>query len=192
MNEKAQLLALIAGTNRGLLATDKTKIQTAIEHLESLNPTPLPLEATALLDGDWRLLYTTSQGLLGLDRFPAFKLGQIYQAIRMQGAKIYNIAELQGLPLLESIVSVTANFHPLSNNRVKVNFERSIIALQGFINYQSPGQFIQDIESNKKFPPLDFSINNREQKGWLDVTYLDEDMRIGRGNEGSVFVLTKT
>ncbi|MGL4881863.1 MAG: PAP/fibrillin family protein, partial [Waterburya sp.] len=29
------------------------------------------------------------------------------------------------------------------------------------------------------------------QKGWLDITYLDEDMRIGRGNEGNVFVLTK-
>ncbi|HAJ61284.1 MAG TPA: fibrillin, partial [Cyanobacteria bacterium UBA8543] len=26
---------------------------------------------------------------------------------------------------------------------------------------------------------------------WLDITYLDKDLRIGRGNEGSVFVLTK-
>ena len=59
------------------------------------------------------------------------------------------------------------------------------------LNYESPSQFIAAIESDKKFPPLDFPIANREQKGWLEVTYLDKDMRLGRGNEGSVFVLTK-
>ena len=69
-------------------------------------------------------------------------------------------------------------------------FERSIIGLQRFFSYKSPGTFIQQIESGKKFLPLDFSIE-REQKGWLDITYLDRDMRIGRGNEGNVFVLTK-
>jgi hypothetical protein len=43
----------------------------------------------------------------------------------------------------------------------------------------------------KKFLALDFGIENRDQRGWLDITYLDHDLRIGRGNEGSVFVLTK-
>jgi PAP_fibrillin len=38
---------------------------------------------------------------------------------------------------------------------------------------------------------IDFNITNRDQKGWLDITYLDDDLRIGRGNQGSVFVLTK-
>ena len=74
---------------------------------------------------------------------------------------------------------------------VDVKFERSIIGLQKLINYQSPSQFIDLIEQEKSFPPLDFSIANREQRGWLEITYLDQDLRIGRGNEGSVFVLTK-
>lgn len=47
------------------------------------------------------------------------------------------------------------------------------------------------IESGKKFAAVDFGIDSREQQGWLDVTYLDNDLRLGRGNEGSVFVLTK-
>jgi hypothetical protein len=38
---------------------------------------------------------------------------------------------------------------------------------------------------------IDINLNSREQQGWLDITYLDNDLRIGRGNEGSVFVLTK-
>ena len=193
MSKKAELLEAIAGKNRGLLASeiDNVRVLSAIQQLEDDNPTKKPLEAKNLLNGDWRLLYTTSKGILGLDRFPLFKLGQIYQCIRVSEARVYNIAEIVGLPMLEGLVSVAATFEPVSERRVNVMFERSIIGLQRFLGYQTPAQLIQQIESGKKFLPIDFKIERGEQKGWLDTTYLDEDMRIGRGNEGNVFVLTK-
>ena len=193
MVSKAELLEAIAGTNRGLLATetDKIAILSAVSRLEDRNPTPLPLEATDLLEGNWRLLYTTSNGLLNLGRFPVLQLGQIYQCVRTATTQIYNIAEISGLPYLESLVSVSARFEPVSDRRVNVKFERSISGLQRLIGYQSPSNFIQQIESGKKFPAIDFGIESRDQQGWLDITYLDNDLRIGRGNEGSVFVLTK-
>lgn len=193
MNEKAKLLEAIAGKNRGLLATeiDRVKVLSAVEQLEDHNPTSKPVEAGDLLEGNWRLLYTTSRGILGLGRFPIVQLGQIYQCIRVSERKVYNIAEIIGLPLLEGIVSVAASFEPVSDRRVNVKFERSIIGLQRVLGYQSPSQFIQSIEAGKKFPPVDFPIANREQQGWLEITYLDEDLRLGRGNEGNVFVLTK-
>ena len=193
MSKKAELLEAIAGKNRGLLASeiDKVKVLSIVEQLEDHNPTPKPVEARELLEGNWRLLYTTSRGLLGLDRFPLFQLGQIYQCIRTAEAKVYNIAEIIGLPLLEGVVSVAARFEAVSERRVNVKFERSIICLQRFIGYRSPSDFIEQIEAGKKFLPLDFSIENREQQGWLEITYLDENLRLGRGNEGSVFVLSK-
>lgn len=193
MSKKAELLEAIAGKNRGLLATeiDNARVLSAIQQLEDTNPTQKPLEAKDLLNGDWRLLYTTSKGILGLDRFPLFKLGQIYQCIRVSEAKVYNIAEIIGLPMLEGLVSVAASFDPVSDRRVNVIFERSIIGLQRFLSYQTPAKLIQQIESGKKFLPIDFKIDRGEQKGWLETTYLDRDMRIGRGNEGNVFVLTK-
>jgi hypothetical protein len=193
MIKKSALLELIAGKNRGLLAnaSDKQAILSAIAQLEDYNPTPRPLEAAELLSGDWRLLYTSSRALLGLDNFPLLKLGQIYQCIRVEESKIYNIAELYGLPYLEGIVSVAARFEATSERRVQVKFERAIVGLNRFIKYESPSQFIKEIESGKKFTAVDFGIDSREQQGWLDVTYLDSDLRIGRGNEGSVFVLTK-
>ena len=193
MSKKAELLEAIAGKNRGLLANeiDNVRVLSAIQQLEDTNPTRKPLEAKDLLNGDWRLLYTTSKGILGLDRFPLFKLGQIYQCIRVSETKVYNIAEIIGLPMLEGLVSVAATFEPVSESRVNVMFERSIIGLQRFLGYQTPAALIQQIESGKKFLPLDFKIDRGEQKGWLDTTYLDEDMRVGRGNEGNVFVLTK-
>jgi PAP_fibrillin len=193
MMTKSTLLDAIAGTNRGLLATETQKqaILAAIASLEDFNPTPRPLAATHLLEGDWRLLYTTSKALLNLDRFPFYKLGQIYQCIRVETTSVYNIAEIYGLPSLEGLVSVAAKFEPVSERRVQVKFQRSIIGLQKLIDYQSPATFIQQIESGKKFTALDFPIKSDQQQGWLDITYIDNDLRIGRGNEGSVFVLSK-
>ncbi|MEG4443191.1 PAP/fibrillin family protein [Microcoleus sp. AT9_B5] len=193
MLKKSALLEIIAGKNRGLLATasDQQVILSAIAQLEDYNPTPRPVEAAELLNGDWRLLYTTSRELLNLDSFPLVKLGQIYQSIRVKESKVYNIGELYGLPYLEGIVSVAARFEPTSERRVQVKFERSIVGLSRLIGYESPGKFIDEIESGKKFAAVDFGLDTREQQGWLDITYLDKDLRIGRGNKDSVFVLTK-
>jgi hypothetical protein len=189
---KADLLAAIAGKNRGLLATDvqKQAILAAIAQLEGQNPISCPVEASEL-NGDWRLLYTTSGGILRIDQFPLLKLGQVYQCIRASEAKVYNIAEVYGLPWLEGLVSVAARFKPVSERRVDVRFERSVIGLQRLLDYRSPSEFIHQLESGTGLRAIDFQIENREQQGWLDITYLDADLRIGRGNEGSVFVLTK-
>jgi PAP_fibrillin len=191
---KAALLDVIAGTNRGLLASEEQKqaILAAIASLEDFNPTPRPVEDSNLLNGNWRLLYTTSKALLNIDRFPLCKLGQIYQCIRVDTTSIYNIAEIYGLPYLEGLVSVAAKFEPVSERRVQVKFQRSIIGLQRLIGYSSPENFIQQIEAGKKFSAIDFPIKSDTQQGWLDITYIDSDLRIGRGNEGSVFVLSKT
>lgn len=193
MMAKATLINAIALTNRGILATvsQRQSILAAIATLEDLNPTPRPVEATQLLNGNWRLLYTTSSGLLNLDRLPLFKVGQIYQCIRVETASVYNIAEIYGLPLIEGLVSVTAKFEPMSERRVQVKFKRSIIGLKNLIGYTNPENFIQQIEAGKKFTAIDFPIKSDQQQGWLDTTYIDNDLRIGRGNEGSVFVLTK-
>jgi hypothetical protein len=192
-NKKAELLELIAGRNRGLLDNEieRVKVLSLIEQLEEYNPNPEPVQAKDLLDGNWRLLYTTSKGLLGLDRIPLLQLGQIYQCIRTSKNKVYNIAEIVGVPFLEGLITVSATFEVVTSRRVNVKFERYVIGLQRLLNYRSPNKFIEEIETGKKFFPLDFGINNENQNAWLDITYLDNDLRISRGNEGSVFVLSK-
>lgn len=193
MSKKTALLEAIAGQNRGLLSreSDRVKVLSLFEQLEYENPNPQPFDAISLLDGNWKLLYTTSRGILGIDRFPLLQLGQVYQCIHAEKSLLYNVAELVGIPWLEGLVSVCARFETVSQTRVNVIFERSIIVSQRLINYRSPEQFIQDIESGKKFPPLDFKIPNREQTGWLEITYLDEEMRLGRGNQGNIFILSR-
>ena len=206
MLSKNDLRNAIASTNRGITATDNDKqvIASIVARVEDLNPTPEPLSETDLLAGDWRLLYTTSQELLGIDKVPLAQLGDIYQCVRPQNSRIYNIAEIRSLPYCEALVSVVAGFEPapdedkpagtLSKRRVNVKFNRGVIGLQRALGYQSPEQYIEKLETTEKMNLLqgiDFAINSDRQQGWLEVTYLDKDFRIGRGNQGSIFVLTK-
>jgi len=192
---KAALLTAIAGLNRGILAnpTEKRTVDELAQALEAVNPTPDPLNAPDQLSGNWRLIYTSSKALLGLDRAPLVKLGQVYQCVRPAEQTIINIAELYGLPYLEGLVSVVAQFEPIPEEtaRVRVKFQRSIIGLRQLLEYRNPDQFINQLDSRKTFLGLDFKLNSEEQQGWLDITYLDEDLRLGRGNEGSLFILSK-
>lgn len=193
---KTELLEAVASINRGLLAspTDRQAIQSLAATLEDRNPHPDPLAATTQLNGIWQLLYTNSDELLGIDRFPLYQLGQIYQCIYIDEARIYNIAEVVGLPPLNGLVSVGACFEAVSAKRVNVAFERGVFGLQTLLGYENPRQFIQKLRDQSKFPwwqGIDFRINRDRQSGWLEVTYLDDDLRIGRGNQGSLFVLRK-
>ena len=190
---KANLFNAIAPVNRGLaMSEDQRKaIFSAVAYLEELNPTPAPNQTPELLDGDWLLIFTTSQELLGIDRFPLYKLGNIYQCLRMAEGKIFNVAEVKGLPLLDGLVSVCANFTVESDKRVKVNFERLVAGSQSLLGYQDVNSFINILRSPKKLLAIDFKIKREDQKGWLETTYLDQNLRIGRGNEGNLFVLRK-
>lgn len=193
---KAALLTAIAGLNRGILATptEKKAVDELAQGLEAVNPTPDPLKASEKLAGNWRLIYTSSQALLGLDRTPLVKLGQVYQCVQPESQTIFNIAELYGLPYLDGLVSVVAQFEPIPEEtaRVRVKFQRSIIGFRQLLNYRNPEQFISQLESPKTLLGLDFKLNSEEQQGWLDITYLDDDLRLGRGNEGSLFILSKS
>jgi hypothetical protein len=193
---KAELLDAIAPLNRGINATasDLLAVQAAAARLEERNPTGAPLEDQARLEGNWLLLYTTSRELLNIDRVPLASLGPIYQCIRLGENRIYNLAEVNSLPLLSGLVAVAARLEPVSTQRVNVRFERGVLGLQARLGYTNPTEFIHTLQTVDKlslFKGIDFPINAERQSGWLEVTYLDDDLRIGRGNQGSLFVLQK-
>lgn len=199
---KSELLALIAPTKLGnrTTAPEKAAILAAIARLEDRNPTPRPTEAAELLNGNWRLRYTTSGELLGLDRPPLIRLGDIYQCIRVGSAQVYNVARLNDrTPLLGNalggLVSVAARFEVVSPRRVQVRFRRLVIGLQTWVGYgdgaEGLDRWLDRLDDPRRFAAIDATLNPDQQQGWLDVTYLDEDLRIGRGNGGSVFVLTR-
>eukprot|EP00877_Chromochloris_zofingiensis_P013596 jgi/Chrzof1/8490/Cz03g13020.t1 len=162
--KKEQLLDLIRPLRRGLLASDEDQqqVESLVQRLEKLNPTPQAL-ASPLLNGRWRLEYTTSGSILGANKPALFRpSGPIYQLLDGPNLKAAN---RETAPFYNQ---VTAELTPLSANKVAVQFKTfKIFGLLPITAPQAGGR----------------------GRGELAVTYLDEELRISRGDKGNLFVL---
>lgn len=79
----AQLLAAAAKTQRGLTASkaERAEVDGLARALERVNPNPKSLSAPEI-NGRWKLVYTTSESILGSKRPPFLRpIGPIYQTI---------------------------------------------------------------------------------------------------------------
>ncbi|PSS10386.1 Plastid-lipid-associated protein [Actinidia chinensis var. chinensis] len=215
---KKQLVDSFYGTDRGLRATSETRAEIVelITKLEAMNPTPAPTDALTLLNGKWILAYTSFVGLYPLlSRAPPLvKVEEISQTIDSENFTVQNSVMLSG-PLATTSISTNAKFEVQSPKRVQIKFEEGIISTPKLTdsivlpeNVEFLGQKIdltplkgiitsvQDTASSvaktiSSQPPLKFSISNSNAESWLLTTYLDKELRISRGDAGSVFVLLK-
>ncbi|KAK2393118.1 putative plastid-lipid-associated protein 4, chloroplastic [Trifolium repens] len=158
---KVELYEIISPLDRGAEATleDQQRVDKIARKLEAMNCVKEPLNSD-LLNGKWELLYTTSQSILQTQR-PKFLRpnGKIYQAINADTLRAQNI---ETWPFYNQ---ATANLVPLNSRKVAVKFDFFKIA--SLIPIKSPGS----------------------GRGQLEITYLDEDLRISRGNRGNLFIL---
>ncbi|GAB4211544.1 MAG: PAP/fibrillin family protein [Synechococcales cyanobacterium] len=197
MNEarKSELLTAIAPTQRGERATpeQQRQILTLVEHLEDANPTPAPTATPDRLQGNWRTLYTTSRDLLGLSGLPGIQAGEIYQAIEVASQQVFNIAEIESrIPLTQGIIAIRARFQPVSERRVEVTFDQLVVGWSWLINYRIETFLPLLIHQPQQIPALKIPVRQPSQRpSWLEITYLDDQMRIGRGSQGSLFILEK-
>ncbi|XP_076947470.1 putative plastid-lipid-associated protein 4, chloroplastic [Bidens hawaiensis] len=127
--------------------------------LEAVNKIKEPLKSN-LLNGKWELLYTTSQSILQTKRPKILRAnGKIYQAINVDTLRAQN---METWPFFNQ---ATANLVPLNAKRVAVKFDA--FKVFGLIPIRARGS----------------------GRGQLEITYLDEELRISRGNEGNLFIL---
>ena len=168
------------------------EIEALTVNLENLTPFPRPLSyGSQLLDGAWLLEYSTAKEIRSLRRLPlGFLVGQIYQIIDIKTASFENRAWVKHKTgLLSGYVRVTATFEPaltendrLPNQKINVNFKQRFIAITKILGIKT-----------KILDPLKV-LEARNPEGRipsLDITYIDETIRIGRGGDGSLFILTK-
>lgn len=215
---KKALVDSFYGTDRGLSATSETRAEIVelITQLEAKNPTPAPTEALPLLNGKWILAYTSFAGLFPLlsrGTLPLVKVEEISQTIDSDNFTVQNSVQFAG-PLATTSISTNATFEVRSPKRVQIKFEEGVIGTPQLTdslvipeNVEFLGQKIelapfkgllnsvQDTASSvvktiSSRPPFKFSISSNAQS-WLLTTYLDGELRISRGDNGSVFVLIK-
>ena len=167
-------------------------IETLTLALEKLNPFPRPLlYSSNLLDGAWLLQYSTAREIRSLKRLPlGLLVGKIYQVIDLNNASFENKAWVQhSSGLLSGYVRVTATFEPaqqedeqLPNQKINVDFKKRFLGINQIFgietNLLDPIKVVEARNPTGRIPSL-------------NITYIDETMRIGRGGDGSLFILTK-
>ncbi|KAF6147939.1 hypothetical protein GIB67_001514 [Kingdonia uniflora] len=157
---KEELLEAIGPLDRGADAT--------LEDQEAVDQIARKLEAvnsvksplnSDLLNGKWELLYTTSSSILQIQRPKFLRSKGNFQAINTDTLRAQN---MESWPFFNQ---VTADLTPLNARKVAVQFDT--FKILGLIPIKAPGR----------------------ARGELEITYLDEELRVSRGDKGNLFIL---
>lgn len=158
---KTELLDLIKPLQRGLAANEEQKraVEQAAQELEKLNPNAKTV-TSPLLNGRWKLLYTTSDSILKTKSVSFLRpSGPIYQILDNTTLTARNV---ETAPFYNQVF---AEISPQSDIKVAVQFKE--FKLLGLIPIKAPAS----------------------ARGELAITYLDNDLRVSRGDKGNLFVL---
>ncbi|GLT72744.1 hypothetical protein SLA2020_446500 [Shorea laevis] len=215
---KRCLVDSVYGTELGFRAGPEVRAEVSelVSQLEAANPTPAPTEAPRALDGNWILLYTAFSELLPLlavGTSPLLKVKEIRQAIDTSSLTIVNSTTLSS-PFATLSFSASATFEVRSPTRIQVAFKegtfpppeiKSSIDLPENLDIfgqqinlspvrQTLGPLQDVVGSISRVvsgqPPLKVPIPGDRSSSWLLITYLDDDIRISRG-DGGLFVLAR-
>jgi hypothetical protein len=162
---KNDILTLSREVERGVTETNdqRKQMEKLFTALEKMNPTKKPLGSELLVESVWNLEYTTSDSILGRNDFP--RVGPILQKIDISTLTAEN-SETVSYFGINVPRKVTANLDPQTDSLTNVLFQKFTI---GPISFQAPSYF----------------------RGSLNITYLDQNLRLSRGDKGNIFVLSR-
>lgn len=170
---RAELLALL---QPGSSAPDPSRVQTLIETLEHATPADLSRDRD-LLSGVWELRWSSSK-LPYLAVAPWLENLQLLDPARGRGMNLLRLSgplgPVAGIAVQAELTLVEAPPGQLAQ-RVGVRFQRG-----GWLGPQLGDRRLQLLRQvNQSFP------------AWLDITVLDEELRVCRGNAGTLFALLR-
>ncbi|KMT09221.1 hypothetical protein BVRB_6g133230 [Beta vulgaris subsp. vulgaris] len=183
---KASIYQAIEGINRGVFgitSEKKREIEDLVMELEANNPTSNPLLNLDKVSGCWKLIYSTITILgskrtkLGLRDF--VNLGDFLQIIDIAEGKAVNIINFsaRGLNLFGQL-RIQSSFSVASPSRVNIKYDNSHITPEQLMNLFA-----------KNYGLL---LNIFNPEGWLEITYIDDTMKVGRDDKGNIFILERT
>lgn len=194
---KASLLAAIPATATGAPATNATLPQNVVDRISASADA---LDAAAgmrntaankQLDGSWRLVYSDAPEITNLARSPlGFQLGPVRQPFSLTSNTFENQGEILHVTrLIHGATRVVGEFSAADrgtlnaagvlnerNDRVDVLFRRVVFEIDAPLA-------IKTVVEPKPDPDL--------ARPAVDTVYLDDDLRVTRGGDGSLFVLTR-
>ena len=176
-HQRLELLELLQQEPRGSANRHQERIKTLISALEQAQPANLSsTEDLMRLEGVWELRWSSSsQPYLAVAPWLenlqclAPSQGRGMNLLRLSGP----MASLAGIAVEAAIEVIAAEQPP--TQRVQVCFKRG-----GWLGPTLGAGRLQWLRSvNQSFP------------AWLDITVLDQHLRVCRGNAGTLFALTR-
>ena len=194
---KAELLKAIPATATGAPATNATLPRTISEKISACADA---LDAAAAmgdtasnkqLDGSWRLVYSDAPEITNLAKLPlGFQLGPVRQPFSLPSKTFENQGEILHVTrLIHGSTRVVGDFDRAARgtlnaagvvndrgDRVDVFFRRVVFEIDAPVA-------IKTVVEPKADPSL--------ARPAVDTVYLDDSLRVTRGGDGSLFVLTR-
>ena len=183
----------ILGKEQSLLPFSDTSIDETIQQLEDTSPIPQPLlpDNLSSLVGDWQLVYASNGTVITrpIAEITSFlgsgiKVNKIWQSLAVENSQIKadNQALIELSLLGEYKLSAEGFWRSQPDKRSAMvsfdAFSAQAIEFLGQSDWTLP---------ELKIPVLDFL---RNEALWI-TSYLDEDLRIGRGTTGNLFVFCR-
>jgi hypothetical protein len=214
--QKKAILEAVSFTNNGKDATPEQQAATLqlVRKLETESPPSSdilsdPKEST-ILDGTWYLQYTSPSEVEGAENFPDAwkpeKNGELVPSLENQTFEAQGSISAGGIQVdtsnkvVKQIFDIEAsrvlNDVALDWGRVCVGggFRKSDkIPNRAIVSFDTCQLILNNgltLNFNFLFAVLAV-VRQTKDLGWLETTYIDEEMRIGRGNKGTMFVLTR-
>ena len=163
MNLEEKLLELV------IYKPNSKKIEIFAKELESESNFVLSQDKKKLM-GIWELRWSSSKAPF-LNYSPLIDNLQILDPFALNAI---NLLKPKGINAIIG-TGIVARLNPLNERKVGVSFTHA-----GIIGPNIARKKIQALAKLK-----------REQKGWLEITFLSNDLRICRGDKGTLFVLRK-
>lgn len=196
---KVQLLSQIEalGTQNALFPANGEAIDPLIEQLEQHNPIPCPLHPDALpqLMGHWQLIYA-SRGTVVTRRLTPFSLApgtgitleRIWQTLAPDPEGTQTIAAENGADLK---IPLLGDWRLRAEGKWCWQAEEGQVATVSFNAFAVQArQILGQAEwqfPELKVPVLDFLRN----EAWWKTSYLDTELRVGRGRTGNLFMFRR-
>lgn len=210
-----QLLQTISNTGNGKNADIETQVRvlSIVRQMEMDSP-PSPtlltnLDEAKILDGDWYLQYTAPSEIDGVnpdDKWVAMDASEGDSNIETRKFNTAGSVSGGGIPVDASNTVAMQSFD-IDNARVQnvITTGLGIVTVGGTYSQSlsSPLRALVAFDTAKIDLTIGLTVDisflfdirafikGSRNAGWLETTYLSNDMRIGRGNKGSMFILTR-
>lgn len=215
-NDEVQLLQAISNTGNGKDADIETqaRVLSLVRRMEtSAPPSPALLsdpEESKILDGDWYLQYTAPSEIDDAassdDKWVPEDAAEGESKIETKQFKGAGAVSGGGIPV-DASDNVALQSFDVENARVTNEIQTGIglVTVGGSFRQSTtaPLRAVVAFDIGKIAlnvgPTIDISFlfdvraafKGTKEAGWVETTYVTNDMRIGRGNKGSLFILTR-